>query len=183
MWSCQTFVARNEDSHPVTTADTKAVLLVGGLGTRLRAVVPSAPKAMAPVGDRPFLELLIRQLESQGIRNLVLCTGYLADQIEGEFGDGSDLGVAIEYLKEPQPLGTGGALKFADRLLRGVLDFVVMNGDSFVEVDLRQLLQFHHAPWWRGDDGGRARRKRRPLRNCSRGLQQPDHGVHGEDRR
>ncbi len=130
-------------AHPVTTTDTKAVLLVGGLGTRLRTVVPSAPKPMAPVGDRPFLELLIRQLESQGIRNLVLCTGYLADQIEREFGDGSDLGVAIEYSKEPQPLGTGGALKFAERFLHGVPDFVVMNGDSFVELDLRQLMQFH----------------------------------------
>ena len=64
------------------------MLLVGGLGTRLRTVVPSAPKPLAPVGDRPFLELLIRQLGSQGTRNLVLCTGYLADQIEREFGDG-----------------------------------------------------------------------------------------------
>jgi D-glycero-alpha-D-manno-heptose 1-phosphate guanylyltransferase len=137
-------VAGNEDSHPVTTTDTKAVLLVGGLGTRLRTVVPSAPKAMAKVGDRPFLELLIRQLESQGIRHLVLCTGYLADQIEGAFGDGRDLGVAIEYSEEPQPLGTGGALKFAERFLRGIPDFVVMNGDSFVELDLGQLLQFHH---------------------------------------
>jgi D-glycero-alpha-D-manno-heptose 1-phosphate guanylyltransferase len=136
-------VARNEDSDPVTTVHTKAVLLVGGLGTRLRTVVPSAPKAMAPVGDRPFLELLIRQLASQGIRNLVLCTGYLADQIENEFGDGSDLGVAIEYSKEPQPLGTGGALKFAEKFLHGAPDFVVMNGDSFVELDLCRLLQFH----------------------------------------
>jgi D-glycero-alpha-D-manno-heptose 1-phosphate guanylyltransferase len=128
----------------VTTADTKAVLLVGGLGTRLRTVVPSAPKAMATVGDRPFLELLIRQLESQGIRNLVLCTGYLADQIEDEFGDGGDLGVVIEYSKEPQPLGTGGALKFAQKLLRETRDFVVMNGDSFVELDLGKLLRVHH---------------------------------------
>ena len=127
----------------MTTIDTKAVLLVGGLGTRLRTVVPSAPKPLAPVGDRPFLELLIRQLESQGIRKLVLCTGYLADQIEHEVGDGSDLGVTIEYSKEPQPLGTGGALKFAERFLEGSTDFLVMNGDSFLELDLRQLVQFH----------------------------------------
>lgn len=127
----------------MTTSDTKAVLLVGGLGTRLRTVVPSAPKPLAPVGDRPFLELLIRQLGSQGTRNLVLCTGYLADQIEREFGDGSDLGVTIEYSKEPQPLGTGGAVKFAERFLQGVSEFLVMNGDSFLELDLRQLMQFH----------------------------------------
>ena len=125
------------------TSDTKAVLLVGGLGTRLRVVVPSAPKPLAPVGNRPFLELLIRQLGSQGIRTLIMCTGYLADQIEGEFGDGSGLGVTIEYSKEPEPLGTAGAVKFAERLLQGVPDFVVMNGDSFLELDLNQLIQLH----------------------------------------
>ena len=125
------------------TSDTKAVLLVGGLGTRLRTVVPSAPKPLAPVGNRPFLELLIRQLGSQGIRSLIMCTGYLADQIESEFGKGSDLGVTIEYSKEPNPLGTGGALKFAERFLQGVSDFLVMNGDSFLELDLNRLIQFH----------------------------------------
>ncbi len=125
------------------TSDTKAVLLVGGLGTRLRAVVPSAPKPLAPVGNRPFLELLIRQLGSQGIRRLIMCTGYLADQIEGEFGDGSDLGVTIEYSKEPEALGTAGAVKFAERFLRGVPDFLVMNGDSFLELDLNHLIHLH----------------------------------------
>src|SRR5580658_492381 len=125
------------------TSDTKAVLLVGGLGTRLRTVVPSAPKPLAPVGDRPFLELLIRQLGSQGIRSLVMCTGYLADQIESEFGDGSGLGVTIEYSKEPEALGTAGAVKFAERFLQEVPDFLVMNGDSFLELDLNQLIQLH----------------------------------------
>ena len=125
--------------------DTKAVLLVGGFGTRLRAVVPSVPKPLAMVGDIPFLELLVRQLRNQGIRRLVLCTGYLADQIEGEFGDGESLGVAIEYSKESQPLGTGGALKLAQRYLEGMPDFIVMNGDSFLEIDLHQLMQFHRS--------------------------------------
>jgi D-glycero-alpha-D-manno-heptose 1-phosphate guanylyltransferase len=125
------------------TSGTKAVLLVGGLGTRLRTVVPSAPKPLAPVGNRPFLELLIRQLRSQGIQSLIMCTGYLADQIEGEFGDGSGLGVTIDYSKEPEALGTAGAVKFAERFLQGVPDFLVMNGDSFLELDLRQLIQLH----------------------------------------
>jgi NDP-sugar pyrophosphorylase family protein len=124
---------------------TKAVLLVGGLGTRLRTVVPSAPKPLAPVGNRPFLELLIRQLGSQGIRSLIMCTGYLADHIEREFGDGSSLGVTIDYSKEPEALGTAGAVKFAERFLQGVPDFLVMNGDSFLELDLRQLIQLHRA--------------------------------------
>jgi NDP-sugar pyrophosphorylase family protein len=125
------------------TSKTKAVLLVGGLGTRLRTVVPSAPKPLALVGSRPFLELLIQQLAGQGIRSLIMCTGYLADQIEGEFGDGSGLGVTIEYSKEPEPLGTGGAVKFAEGFLQGVPDFLVMNGDSFLELDLNQLIQLH----------------------------------------
>lgn len=126
-----------------TINDTKALLLVGGLGTRLRTVVPSAPKPLAPVGDRPFLELLIQQLAGQGIRNLVLCTGYLADHIEREFGDGSNLGVTIEYSKEPHALGTGGAVKFAEKFLFGVTDFIVMNGDSFLELDLRRPINLH----------------------------------------
>jgi len=125
------------------TSETKAVLLVGGLGTRLRTVVTSAPKPLAPVGNRPFLELLIRQLGSQGIRSLIMCTGYLADQIESEFGKGSGLGVTIEYSKEPEALGTAGAVKFAERFLQGVPCFLVMNGDSFLELDLNQLIQLH----------------------------------------
>lgn len=125
------------------TSETKAVLLVGGRGTRLRAVVPSVPKPLALVGNRPFLELLIRQLGSQGIRRLIMCTGYLADQIEEEFGDGRGLGVTIEYSKEPAPLGTAGAVKFAEGFLHGVPDFLVMNGDSFLELDLNQLIDVH----------------------------------------
>lgn len=123
--------------------NTKAVLLVGGLGTRLRSVVPSAPKPMAYVGDRPFLELLIRQLQSQGIRRMVMCTGYLAEQIEEEFGDGHGLNVEIEYSKEPAPLGTAGALKLAQPCLRETSDFLVLNGDSFLEVDFERLWRFH----------------------------------------
>jgi NDP-sugar pyrophosphorylase family protein len=125
--------------------DTKAVLLVGGLGTRLRSLVPSAPKSLAPVGDRPFLELLIRQLLGQGIRHLVMCSGYLADQIEAEFGDGRDLGISIEYSKEAQPLGTAGAIKLAQLYLQSAAEFLVMNGDSFLEIDFGRLIEFHRA--------------------------------------
>lgn len=123
--------------------DTKAVLLVGGLGTRLRTVVPSTAKPLAPVGDRPFLELLIRQLAQQGIRHLILSTGYLAEQVESEFGDGSRLGVRIEYSRESHPLGTGGAVKLAEKFLQGGADFLVMNGDSFIEIDFLELIRVH----------------------------------------
>ena len=122
---------------------TKAVLLVGGLGTRLRPVLPSTPKVLASVGEGPFLELLIRQLRSQEVRRLVLCTGYLADQIENQFRDGQDWNVQIEYSKEDQPLGTAGAVKLAQRYLRNASEFLVMNGDSFLEVDFRSLTSFH----------------------------------------
>jgi mannose-1-phosphate guanylyltransferase len=122
---------------------TKAILLVGGLGTRLRSVLPSTPKTLASLGNKSFLELLIRQLRHQGIRRLVLCTGYLADQIEKQFGDGQAWDVEIEYSIEPNPLGTAGALKLAQRYIGGDCDFLVMNGDSFVEVNFDNLLQAH----------------------------------------
>ena len=152
--------------------DTKAVLLVGGQGTRLRSLVPSAPKPLAPVGDRPFLELLIRQLRGQGIQQLVMCSGYLADQIEAEFGDGLDLGVSIEYSKETQPLGTAGAVKLAQPYLQSVSEFLLMNGDSFLEIDFGQLIEFSSSARRIGDCGGYARRKCRPLREGARGLEQ-----------
>jgi D-glycero-alpha-D-manno-heptose 1-phosphate guanylyltransferase len=124
-------------------ADITAVLLVGGMGTRLRSVVPGMPKPLAAVGDRPFLELLIRQLRHQGIRHLVMCTGHLADQIESEFGSGRSLDVEIGYSKETQPLGTAGAVKLARHGRQDAAEFLVMNGDSFLEIDFRELIGFH----------------------------------------
>ena len=123
----------------------KAVLLVGGLGIRLRSVVPSTPKPLVSIGNKSFLELLIRQLRNQGIHRLVMCTGYLADQIENHFGDGYAWDVAIEYSREPSALGTAGAVKLARRYLEHDSDFLVMNGDSFVETNFQKLLQFHRA--------------------------------------
>ncbi len=114
---------------------TPALLLVGGLGTRLRSAVPSVPKPLASVGKKSFLELLIRQLKHQGIRRLILCTGYLADQVENEFGDGRALDLEISYSKELEPLGTAGAVKLAQSHLGNVSEFLVMNGDSFLEID------------------------------------------------
>jgi NDP-sugar pyrophosphorylase family protein len=125
--------------------DTPAVLLVGGKGTRLQSVLPSTPKPLARVGKMPFLELLVLQLRSQGIRRIVMCTGHLADQIEEEFGDGRKWDVAIKYSVETHALGTAGALKLAGRHIEQDSDFLVMNGDSFLEVDFPELIRFHHA--------------------------------------
>jgi D-glycero-alpha-D-manno-heptose 1-phosphate guanylyltransferase len=124
---------------------TPAVLLVGGKGTRLQSVLPSTPKPLARVGNMPFLELLVLQLRSQGIRRIVLCTGHLAEQIAAEFGDGQKWDVAIEYSVEPRPLGTAGAVKLAERHLERTSDFLVMNGDSFLEVDFPEFVRFHRA--------------------------------------
>jgi len=124
--------------------DPKAVLLVGGKGTRLRSVLPSTPKPLASVGNRSFLELLVRQLRSQEIHHVVMCTGYLAEQIESEFGSGHALDVTIEYSKELYPLGTAGAVKLAKPYLNDASAFLVLNGDSFLEIDFRQLIRFHH---------------------------------------
>ncbi|HTR22503.1 MAG TPA: nucleotidyltransferase family protein [Terriglobales bacterium] len=125
--------------------EIKAILLVGGFGTRLRPVVSSIPKVLAAIRDKSFLELLITQLRSQGVRHLVFCTGYMADQIESKFGDGRTWDVAIEYSKEEVPLGTGGAVKLAQSHLEGDHEFLVLNGDSFLEVDFQSFMAFHRA--------------------------------------
>jgi NDP-sugar pyrophosphorylase family protein len=130
---------------PKDLTDIPAVVLAGGLGTRLRQVLPSIPKPLAKVGHKPFLQFLIQQLVNQGIRNIVVCTGYLADQIERELGNGTDWGATIEYSREDTPLGTAGALKLAGRLLANYPYFLAMNGDSFLEADFGRLVRFHRA--------------------------------------
>lgn len=123
--------------------DIPVLLLVGGMGTRLRPVLSGKPKPLAPIGDVSFLEMLVLQLRSQGLRNLLMCTGFEADQIYQEFGDGHKWNVNINYSEETRPLGTAGAIKLAERFLQKFSDFLVMNGDSFLELDLRQLIRFH----------------------------------------
>jgi D-glycero-alpha-D-manno-heptose 1-phosphate guanylyltransferase len=121
----------------------KAILLVGGLGTRLRSVIASKPKVLASIGNRSFLELLVRQLSSQGIRQMVMCTGYLAEQIESQFGDGSKWNVSFEYSKEGTPLGTAGAVNLARSYVEHCSEFLVLNGDSFLEINYETLISFH----------------------------------------
>jgi len=136
----------NDSNVPIADGNAnnvQAALLVGGLGTRLRSVLPSVPKPLASVGGKPFLELLVLQLRNQNIRTLIMCTGHLGEQIENEFGNGSALGVTIAYSQEPQPLGTAGALSLASSRLINSRDFILMNGDSFLEVDFDRLLGFH----------------------------------------
>lgn len=119
-----------------------AVVLAGGLGTRLRSVAADLPKPMVPVGDRPFLDYVIEFLRAQGVRDVILSVSYRAEMVERHFGNGAAHGVRIRYSKEPQPAGTAGALRYAAAIVPEAT-WLVMNGDSFVFVDLKAMLEFH----------------------------------------
>ncbi|MBF0522066.1 MAG: nucleotidyltransferase family protein [Candidatus Omnitrophica bacterium] len=117
-----------------------ALILCGGLGQRLQAVTQGAPKVLAKVNDKPFLDILIGYLKNQGIRNIVLCTGYKADILENHYA-GHFPGVDIVFSREETPLGTGGAIKNAQPLVKGN-PFFVFNGDSFCALDLEEFLDY-----------------------------------------
>lgn len=122
-----------------------ALILAGGAGTRLRSVVADRPKVIATVNDRPFLAFLLDQLHEAGVREAVLCTGYLGDQIYKTFGD-SYQNMTLRYSRETAPLGTGGALRLAMPLLNthAKPDVVLaLNGDSFVDADIPALIHSH----------------------------------------
>lgn len=120
------------------------VILCGGLGTRLRSAVADRPKALAPVGERPFLAVQLEALRAAGARRFVLCVGHQAGQIEAAFGDGSALGVRIDYSHDGERLlGTAGALKRAERHFEPAA--VVVNGDTHLNLDLAALARAHAA--------------------------------------
>jgi D-glycero-alpha-D-manno-heptose 1-phosphate guanylyltransferase len=122
----------------------KAIILAGGKGLRLREVVADLPKPMAPIAGRPFLEYLILQLKRHGMRDVILATGYRSEAIRDHFRDGTAWDMHIAYSQETEPLGTGGALRKAADLIDGN-DFLVMNGDSFLDVNLEDLAERHRA--------------------------------------
>ncbi len=129
-------------SRQSSFAECPVVILAGGLGTRLRSVISDRPKGLAPVGDRPFLEIQISVLRDQGARRFVLCVGHRADQIRECLGDGSRLGVNIDYSIEPEVLlGTGGALRLAHRFFQP--HALVLNGDTYLATDYTRLLAHH----------------------------------------
>lgn len=125
----------------MASADTDAVILCGGLGTRLKSVAPDVPKVMVDVGGRPFLDILLGNLKRHGITKVVLCTGYKADLIEDYYRKNPQ-GFKFEFSREPRPLGTGGALKNARYFIESD-PFLAFNGDCFCAVDLKGLLEFH----------------------------------------
>jgi D-glycero-alpha-D-manno-heptose 1-phosphate guanylyltransferase len=119
----------------------EAIVLAGGLGTRLRAAVADVPKPLAPVGGRPFLERLLDYWIDQGVRRAVLAIGYMHELIEKHFG-ASYRGCEIAYSVEDKPLGTGGALLQGLKLLKE-RTFLVLNGDTYFAVPLEPLEAFH----------------------------------------
>lgn len=119
---------------------TVAVILAGGLGTRLREVVPDLPKPMAPIKGRPFLELQMDYWINQGIKRFIISVGYLYEVITTHFGS-LYKGIPIEFVIEKTPLGTGGGLLLAASNLNE--SFILLNGDTFFEVDMATLLNFH----------------------------------------
>lgn len=119
----------------------EAIILAGGLGTRLRRVVPDLPKSMAPINGQPFLALLLNSLAACGFRTVTLALGYRSEQIRNYF-EGSFGGLRLNYSVETEPLGTGGAIRLA--LPQTTTDEVfVINGDTFLEVDYRAMLAAH----------------------------------------
>lgn len=119
----------------------KAVILAGGLGTRLQPYTTFLPKPMLPLGEKPLLEHLIEWTKKNGIKSIVLCVSYLRKTIEDYFEDGSRFGVNIEYAASNRPLATAGQLKTAEDFLDDT--FVCMYGDSIFDFSLRNMIKQH----------------------------------------
>ena len=119
----------------------KAVILVGGQGTRLRPLTCNTPKPMLPLVNQPFIEHMIESLRDQGIDEVILAVQYLAERFRQVLGDGSQLGVKVRIVEEPEPRGTAGAVKHIEHLLDGTT--FVFNGDVMTDLDLQAMLTFH----------------------------------------
>lgn len=115
---------------------TPVIILAGGFGTRLSAVVKDVPKPMAPINEQPFLHYIFKELEHQNIKNVILSVGHLKEVIQDFFQD-NYLGISIQYAIENEPLGTGGGIKHAFSFVEE--DAFVLNGDTFFDIDLSKL--------------------------------------------
>lgn len=120
----------------------QAIILAGGLGSRLKSVVSNVPKPMAPINDKPFLDYLLQYLMKQGITKVVLSLHHQYEIIQAHYKEGFS-GLDLSSVVETQLLGTGGAIKFAMQLLDSSQPFFVINGDTFVELDYRAMYQKH----------------------------------------
>lgn len=120
----------------------KAVILVGGQGTRLRPLTLGTPKPMVPLANRPFVSYVLEHLKNNGITDIVFSMGYLPEGIKAYFGDGAAMGVNLTYVVEDHPLGTAGAVKNVEEHISDS-DFLVLNGDILTDLDLNSMIGFH----------------------------------------
>ena len=120
----------------------EAIILAGGYGRRLKKITKDTPKPMAKIGNKPFLEIIISKLNNEGFNHVVLSLGYLADQIKSYFGTDYK-NTKISYSIEDYPLGTGGAIKKAISKIKNDY-FYVFNGDSYLNLDIKNLDDFYH---------------------------------------
>lgn len=118
----------------------EAIVLAGGAGTRLRHLIPDLPKPMAPIGKRPFLEILLGHLASHGVDRVVLSLGYMAEKIRTHFGNSFN-GMQVAYVVEDRPLGTGGAIRLAMECCQEDHVFV-FNGDTFLDLEIETVDRF-----------------------------------------
>lgn len=125
------------------TIDThmKAIILAGGLGTRLRPLTYETPKPLLPIKGKPIVEHAILNFKKHGVDEVILSIGYMADKIKNYFGDGSKWGMKIDYCVESEPLGTGGALKKAAQGINET--FLAINGDNLADFDWTAALSAH----------------------------------------
>ncbi len=119
----------------------KIVLMVGGMGTRLRPLTDTVPKPLLHVGGKPILETIINNFSRLGFTNIILCVNYKAEMIKEYFGDGANFGVNIEYIYESKRMGTAGALSLMREKLTE--SFFVMNGDLLTNINFEHMLDFH----------------------------------------
>ena len=119
-----------------------AVVLAGGKGTRLAPYTRVIPKPLMPIGDKPILEIILRQMHRAGIRHVTLTVGYLSDLLRMFFSDGKRLGLTIDYVYEEKPLGTSGSLAQVPGLTN---TFLVTNGDVLIDFDMTDLIAYHRA--------------------------------------
>jgi mannose-1-phosphate guanylyltransferase len=119
----------------------QALILAGGEGTRLRPLTSTTPKPVVPLVDRPFIAFMLDWLRRHGVDDVVMSCGHLAGGVREVLGDGNELGLRLRYMEEPHPLGTGGALKFAEDLLDD--RFLMLNGDVLTDIDVGAQLLAH----------------------------------------
>ena len=124
-----------------TNMPSKAVLLVGGRGTRLKPLTDKTPKGLIKVQGKPITEHLFDLLKKYGIRDVILSTGYLKEKFKEHFGDGSKAGMSISYVEEDEPLGTAGPLRLAKKQLTS--SFIVSNGDELKDINIARMFRLH----------------------------------------